>query len=252
MTASDTNANLLVHAYLDGELDTANALRVQRMIADDPALAAEYDRVRALQQALRDRLPPEMPSPTLRARIEAAVGLRQRRRPQPSWMALAASVAIAAVIGSAGTFLAVNPPAADDPADAVVADHIRALMEPQPVGVASSDRHTVKPWFSGRIPEAPRVIDLAKEDFPLVGGRLDVIRRTPVATLVYHRRKHVISLTEVPSPGIPDAAPKGRTDDGYNLVTWTMGGVTYWAVSDLTAGELMRFAELFRTTSAES
>ena len=160
-------------------------------------------------------------------------------------------MAVAAIIGSIGTKLAINPHDPSEPANAILADHIRGLMT-QPVDVASSDRHTVKPWFSGRIPEAPRVIDLSKEDFPLVGGRLDVIGRTPVPTLVYQRRKHVISLTEVPSPGRPDAAPRNQTDNGYNLVTWTGGGVTYWAVSDLAGAELMRFAELFRTASADA
>jgi anti-sigma factor RsiW len=253
MTASDTDPNLLVHAYLDGELDTANALAVEQMIARDPELAAERDRVQALQLLLHERLPPEMPPPALRARIEAAAGLRPRRfRPaRPSWMALAASVALAAIISSAGTLVAINPPPGKTTADAVVADHIRALMAPQPIDVASSDRHTVKPWFNGRIPETPRVLDLSKYDFPLAGGRLDVIGRTPVPTLVYQHRKHVISLTAVPAPGSQDAAPVNRTDDGYNLVTWTLGGVTYWAISDLAAAELTHFAELFRTTPAD-
>jgi anti-sigma factor RsiW len=186
MTASETDPKLLVHAFVDGELDPANALTIEQMIARNPALAAEHDRVQTLQLVLRDRLPPELPTAALRTRIEAAVGLRgQRFRPaRPSWMALAASVAVAVVIGSAGSWMAINPPRGDATADAVVADHIRALMAPQPIDVASSDRHTVKPWFNGRIAEAPRVVDLSKDDFPLAGGRLDVIGRTQVSTLV--------------------------------------------------------------------
>src|SRR5260221_9630446 len=93
--------------------------------------------------------------------------------------------------------------------DGIVDAHIRSLMASQPIDVASSDRHTVKPWFNGRIPQAPRVVDLAKEDFPLVGGRIDVVGELPVPTLVYGHRKHLISLTAIPEPrrAIPAPAP---------------------------------------------
>jgi anti-sigma factor RsiW len=143
------------------------------------------------------------------------------------------------------------PPRGDATADAVVADHIRALMAPQPADVASSDRHTVKPWFNGKIPESPRVVDLAKEDFPLLGGRIDVIGRQPAPVLVYGHRKHVISLTALPAPGKPDAAPAARTSEGYHLLAWTAGGTTYWTVSDLAAADLAHFADLFRAAPAE-
>jgi len=242
----------LVHAYLDGELDPANALALEARITRDPALAAERDRVAALQSLLRTTIVPEKPSDALRARIEAAVGLRQPSRPRPpSWMALAASVMVAAALGSAATFWVISPSPGNAIADAVVADHIRGLMATQPIDVASSDRHTVKPWFNGRIPEAPRVIDLGAEDFPLVGGRLDVVGRIPVPTLVYRHRKHLISLTAVAAPGAVDTAPTARVDDGYNLVSWTAGGVTYWAVSDMAAADLAHFAELFRDAPAD-
>jgi anti-sigma factor RsiW len=116
---------------------------------------------------------PRVP-PDLRARIERAVGLR-RAAPRPSWRALAASVALTALMASSSTWLLFAPKLADTTADAVVAGHIRGMMAQQPTDVASSDRHTVKPWFNGRIPEAPRVVDLANAGFPLVGGRLDVV-----------------------------------------------------------------------------
>jgi anti-sigma factor RsiW len=124
-------------------------------------------------------------------------------------------------------------------------------MAPQPTDVASSDRHTVKPWFNGRIPESPRVVDLAKNDFALIGGRIDVVERNPVPTLVYHHRKHLISLSAIPAPGKPDAAPVSRAIEGYNIVEWTGDGVTYWAVSDVAAPELAHFTELFRNTPSD-
>ena len=237
---------LLVHAYLDGELDPANALALEQRMAADPALAAERARIEALRRVIAERFPPEAPPASLRPRIETAVGLR-RASPQPSWRALAASVALAAVIASSSTWL-VLPRPAEDTADAVLAGHIRALMAPQPADVASSDRHTVKPWFAGRIPQAPRVVDLASAGFPLVGGRVDVVGRTPVPTLVYRHRQHLISLTAVPASGRADTAPERRTIGGYNVVGWTQDGVAYWAASDLGAADLDELVKLFRTT----
>jgi anti-sigma factor RsiW len=247
-TPSD-DPTLLVHAYVDGELDPANALEIERRLAADPALAAERDRIAALRTKLQQEFPREPAPAALRARVAAIGGVRQVER--PSWRALAASVALAAVIGSSATYVALGPTRDESVPDAVLASHIRAMMAPQPFDVASSDKHTVKPWFNGRIPQAPRVIDLAAEDFPLAGGRVDVVGRTPAATLVYRHRKHLISLTEVLAPGRPDSAPVRRTGDGYNFVHWTEGGVAYWAVSDVAAGDLDDFAQKFRNASPD-
>ena len=155
------------------------------------------------------------------------------------------------VLASGSTWFAMRQAPADRVAEAVLSDHMRALMAPQPVDVASSDRHTVKPWFSGRIPQAPRVVDLAADGFPLVGGRIDVIDGTPVPALVYRVRAHLISLMAVPAPGRRDEAPVRRTINGYNLVRWVNDGVAYWAVSDVAAGDLEKFARLFQAAPAE-
>jgi anti-sigma factor RsiW len=130
----------------------------------------------------------------------------------------------------------------------VVASHVRSLMASQPVDVGSSDQHTVKPWFNGRITDAPRVVDLANEGFPLAGGRIDVIGRIPVATLVYRRRGHLISLSEIPD-GQNGTAAAPRTIAGYNVLSWTQNGVSYWAVSDVAAPDLEAFAKAFRTAN---
>jgi anti-sigma factor RsiW len=240
---------LLIHAYVDGELDPANALEIERRIAADPALAAERDRVAALRAALNRHFPREAAPAGLRARVEAIAAPRKVAR--PSWLALAASIALAAIVGSGATYVALAPREAAPVQVAVLDAHIRAMMAPQAFDVASSDRHTVKPWFNGRLAEAPRVIDLASDDFPLAGGRVDVVDREPAATLVYRHRKHLISLVEVPAHGSADAAPVRRTRDGYNLVHWTEGGVTYWAVSDIGAGDLDAFVQKFRAAPAE-
>jgi anti-sigma factor RsiW len=240
---------LLVHAYVDGELDPVNALEVERRLAADPALAAERDRVTALRAVLSRHFAREAAPASLRARVEAIGGMRKVER--PSWLALAASVALAAIVGSGATYVAVDSRESAPTQVAVLDSHIRAMMAPQPFDVASSDRHTVKPWFNGRLAEAPRVIDLAKDDFPLAGGRVDVVDRAPAATLVYRHRKHLISLLEVPAHGQADAAPVRRMRDGYNIMHWTEGGVTYWAVSDIGAGDLDTFVQKFRTAPAD-
>jgi anti-sigma factor RsiW len=251
-STSDDNSVLLVHAYLDGELDPANALEIAQRMSTDPALAAEGRRVTALQQLIHERLPREASPPGLRARIEASVGGHRRGRERPSWRALAASIALTAMVASSSTWLIIGSPPESTTADSLVSDHIRALMAPQPIDVASSDRHTVKPWFNGRIPESPRVVDLAKQDFPLVGGRLDVVGQTPVPTLVYRHAQHLISLTEIPAGSRLEVTRTPGTINGYNVVHWTDNGVSYWAISDLAASKLEDFARLFRTTPAES
>jgi anti-sigma factor RsiW len=136
-------------------------------------------------------------------------------------------------------------------ADSLVSGHIRALMAPEAVDVLSSDRHTVKPWFNGRIPTSPRVVDLDKQNFPLVGGRIDVVGQTPVSTLVYRRAKHLISLTAMPAESHFELSRTPRTVNGYNVVHWVENGVSYWAISDVAHKDLEEFAQLFRTSPTE-
>jgi len=246
----DDRAILLVHAYVDGELDPANAIAVEQRMAAEPKLAAERARVEALRHALRERLPQEVPPSGLELRVRRAIGpamelsVARAQPPRPTWLALAAAVMIAIFASSGGTWYALQSSANDGTAAAVIDGHLRALMAPQPIDVKSSDRHTVKPWFNGRIPQAPRVVDLAQDGFPLIGGRVDVVGRTPVPALVYGRYQHLISLTAIPDA--PAALAKSRSVRGYNLIAWTADGVTYWAVSDLNTSELETFARLFR------
>jgi anti-sigma factor RsiW len=245
--APKSDSSLLVHGYLDGELDPAHALELERAIAADPALAAERDSTQTLRSLIHDRLASERAPAGLRSRIESAVGLR-RERPRPSWSMLAAASVLVAVMASSTTWLTLRAPQSDA-AEMVVADHLRALMAPQPTDVSSSDRHAVKPWFNGRVPQAPKVVDLTREGFPLIGGRVDVIDRVPVPTLVYRHRQHLISLTAVPAAGVK--APSRRTIAGFNVLDWSENGVRYWAVSDLGATDLDGFAKAFRAAEPE-
>ena len=242
--AGQNDSRLLVHAYLDGELDPVHALEMERRLAADPALAAERDRIAALRRLIGEQLPQEAVPDGLVSRIEAAVGIR-RKPVRPSWQALAAAVILAAVMAGGTTWFMLRPVPAEASAELVVASHMRALMAPQPTDVSSSDRHTVKPWFNGRIPQAPRVVDLTDKGFPLVGGRIDVIGTRPVPTLVYRHRQHLISLVAVPVAN--GARPSGRqTIAVYNVLSWRDDNATYWVVSDLGIGDLEAFATAFR------
>jgi anti-sigma factor RsiW len=245
------NDRLLLNAYIDGELDPAHVLEFERRLADERALADEKARIEALRNALRARLPRDAASPVLRRRITSLA--RPRTFPidwrGAGWGSMAASAAIAFAAGSIATFVAIGPDRREPTSELLVASHVRSLMARQTVDVESSDRHAVKPWFNGKLPESPRVLDLAAQGFPLVGGRIDVIGLVPVPTLVYRARQHVISLTAIPSSRRA-VAPRGPID-GYNVVEWTDGPLAYWAVSDLAAPELANFAKAFRAGVAE-
>ena len=130
-------------------------------------------------------------------------------------------------------------------ADTLITDHKRGLLSGQPFDVASSDRHTVKPWFATRFALAPKVVDLAAQGFPLAGGRIDVIAGVPVPVLIYRHNEHFISLTALPAQAAP--LPHGLTVDGYSVQVWRDGGTDYWAISDVDPAELAKFQQSFET-----
>jgi anti-sigma factor RsiW len=228
---------------------------VEKSMATESALVAKCEHIEALQRLIREHLPREGPPPGLRARLEAAVRTRQRRtwfaRTHFSWRVLAASITVTALIAGSTISMLRALLQSDMVHDGIVDAHIRSPMASRPIDVASSDRHTVKRWFNGRIPRAPQVVDLAKQDFPLVGGRIDVVGEVPVPTLVYGHAKHLISLTAVPALGRANSAPVLSAVSGYNTYRWIEDGVAYWAVSDIGSADLDKFAELFCTIAPD-
>ena len=257
------NDELQMNAYFDGELDAASAIEFERRLADDESLDARYSRLLALRSAVRSLPRYELPS-DLRERINSMLDAdrpsQADRRPgqagrsgqvtrlrQRSWsfQALAAAAVVGAVISSSVMLTVERYDLREDVAREVVAGHIRGLLAPQPFDVASSDRHTVKPWFTSRLPESPQVPDLAAQGFVLVGGRVDVVGHDPVATIVYRHAKHTISLTTLPrGRSVSDQAIAG-----YNVRSWSDAEFTYIAVSDIPPEDLASFERAFSAGS---
>jgi anti-sigma factor RsiW len=254
MSASlQDNDELQLSAYCDGELDPVAAGEFERRMATDELLHARYTRLMSLRQAVRGLPRADMPS-DLQARIQAGLKAETQRsnieRPnnvtilrRRSWsfQALAASALFGAVISGSVMKTIDRSGQSDTVASEVVAGHIRGLLAPQPFDVASSDRHTVKPWFTSRLPESPQVPDLAAKGFTLLGGRVDVIDNRPVATIVYKHAAHTVSLTTLrPGQTVPV-----ETIAGYNVRSWSDGNFTYVAVGDLPSADLAQFEREF-------
>lgn len=167
-----------------------------------------------------------------------------------TWINLgAAAVSTAAFAVTLGLYLA-QPSPAEQLEQELVASHFRSLLPDHLTDVASTDQHTVKPWFTGKLDFAPPVTDLAAQGYPLIGGRLDYIRQRPVAALAYRHRKHVLNLYEWPAPAASAQAPRASVRQGYQLLRWTQGGMQYAAISDMAAPDLVQFAQLLGASGA--
>jgi anti-sigma factor RsiW len=254
-------AELLIHAYVDGELDLSGALTLEAHLKGCAQCRAKRDEISALSRQLRAELERYSAPKELRERLALATptparapssASSHRRWDRRQFMALAASVVVAVLSSSGATYWAVRPSLSPRIAEEVVASHVRSLMPNHLIDVASSDQHTVKPWFDGKLDEAPAVVDLTRQGFPLVGGRLDYIGKRPVAALVYGHKKHFINLFACPTSGgeAPDPTPKARTIRGYNVLYWTTGDIAYWAVSDVDPSALDAFRSLFQRSAA--
>lgn len=248
---------LLVHALADGELDAATALTLERRMANDPALAAEHARITALQGALR-ALPRPSPSETLKAGLAKLGAPKQKTalfsRPRFGsfdWRALAASIVLTAFVASGTTYWMTVARAPQSFAGEVATSHRRSLLATSAVDIASSDRHTVKPWLDSRIGLSPPTVDLSGAGYSLVGGRVEMIGGKPVPALVYRLRKHLITLVAVPQEAgaLPSELAEDASAGGFPLVHWSDGTFSYWAVSDIERGELRDFASRFRAAA---
>jgi anti-sigma factor (TIGR02949 family) len=241
-------ARTALHPYLDGELDGAQVEAFQRHLATCPECTRQLDSQRALSRALRQLVPRPAPA-ALRSRIleELHPPAAPRRKIQflgpLRWAgSLAATILITWFVariwyGSSSADLVVRE---------VVAAHERSLLPGHLTDVESSDHHTVKPWFTGRVEFAPWVQDLAVQGYPLVGGRLEVVAGSRVAALVYKRHQHLINLFERPSAGSDAIGLKLTSSEGYHLLSWSQDGRYFVAISDVAMLDLEGFAEAAR------
>ena len=203
------------------------------------AFATRYE----APSSLRERVPTALRAaePPRPAAVRGAF-----RAPWWQWASMGAVFASGAVVAWTLSLLLSAQGQIAQLSDDVVADHVRSLMVAHLTDVTSSDQHTVKPWFSGKLDFTPPVRDLSREGFPLVGGRLDYLNGRSVAALVYQRRLHTINLFVWPCDDTTTSGVKRLARRGYNIVNWCDGGMQFWAVSDLNAEEMQTFGQLLR------
>jgi anti-sigma factor RsiW len=256
---SDNDDRLLLNAMADDELDAATSLALERRLAAEPALAREYERIKAVKAAVGRAERPAV-SDDFAARIAALAAPRAGAAPvaqRPArrvtwvddWRAMAAALVVAAGLASGLTYALVAPGASPSAEDEIVGGHRRSLLASSAIDVASSDRHTVRPWLDAKLGVSPPTPDLSAKGFPLVGGRVEVVAGQPVPTLVYRRGPHLITVVAKPVASGLAAQPVASTDEGYNIVRWTSRGFSYWAVSDLDAPELGAFVDALRAAA---
>src|SRR5580765_6158434 len=247
MSAEHENIREVLHAYVDGELDLANARAAERHLQTCAGCRETERAIRELRSALTSDATAYRTPAHLRKNVRAALRreAKSSRQTLSPWLMFATGAAFAAVILGFALFQTTRATRTNAIVDQVVANHVRSLLAVQLVDVVSSDQHTVKPWFDGKIDFAPEVRDLSANGFPLVGGRLDYLDGKTVAALVYQRNKHPINLFITPDPTNHSASPIVMTRRGYNVFSWTNNGMKCWAVSDLNETELRQFTELF-------
>jgi anti-sigma factor RsiW len=270
MTVRDVNERLVrLNAALDGELDAMGSLEFEREMRDDAALAAEYQRLTTLREAVRRHAPREAAPQALADRISAlttsapaapqpqaaapatVVPFRRRTWLDSRALAMAASFAVLGFAVGAGLTSLRAPAGSGDVAQHLVSDFARAEIAGQPFDVASSDRHTVKPWLANRTTVSGTIVDLAPEGFPLVGGRVTIVDRVPTPTLVYRHNEHVVAVTELPADAKLARGTGGiETLDGYHVARWSDPNLAYVAVSDMDEKALSDFIEAFRRGGA--
>ena len=239
----------LLSGFYDRELDAAQTDLVAGHLKLCAECAASIESMADLTRRARG-LHFESPA-YLEGRVRSA--LRSELRAPPSernyyWLAaLAAALVLAAGLLWIGVGLVHRNSTQTQIADAVVSSHIRSLLATHLLDVPSTDRHTVKPWFDGKLDFSPDVKDLTADGFPLTGGRLDYLDGRQVAALIFHRRLHVINLFLWPSADAASNPTAVASRNGYNVVHWSTGAMTFWAVADVPENELIHFGQLYKT-----
>lgn len=256
MTCEDSR--LYLSAYVDDELDVPDILRIQSHLASCAACRKVQDEQFALRSALHDPELRGQPSAEFQQRIrqavnqsaktEAVLNSPQRQVIRIDPLRYVAAVALALVIAIAAVVVShsLRSSESQQTSSAVMTAHLRSLQPGHLVDVTSSDRHTVKPWFQGKLDFSPAVPDLGALGFNLIGGRLDYVNGRPVAAIVYQRRMHNINVFVWPKQGGTAGSIQQQSVDGYQILHWDTADLSYWAVSDLNGAELQEFARDLR------
>jgi anti-sigma factor RsiW len=244
---------IMLHALLDGELDAGHARDVEAHVAECAGCAEKLAAFRALRAdmaaadlkqkapaALRARIEAALPQPAARASAGATV-LPFRPSRRSFFSGVGAGAVLSGALAASLVLTVFRNDRDQAVANDVVSAHVRSLQANHLMDVETSDQHTVKPWFDGKVDVAPPVIDLTAQGFTLLGGRLDYIDGEPVASVVYRRRKHIINLFVAQHLGAAHAAVTARSVQGYNVRHWSAQGLEFWAVSDLDGEELGEF-----------
>jgi len=251
-------AEVLLNALIDGELDAGHAREVEQHVATckrcTTALAAYRQMSGAVAASdLRYAAPA-----SLRARIEASLPkeVRSNVQPMPTRRSLLRGFAMgsaASAIAATGLFAVVLRNDDQERIEGeIVSAHLRSLQAGHLTDVISTDQHTVKPWFAGKLDVSPPVIDLTAQGFTLIGGRLDYVDARPIGAVVYKRRAHIINLFVAQTSNMQHRAAKTETIQGYNIRRWGDRGLNYWAISDIGADELAEFGEKFEAAAANN
>lgn len=246
----------LLGPYRDGELDLATCLKLEEHLAGCPSCQQKLTGEQELADLIQSETPRFAPSPFLKTRIQAA--LREEKSSSaaiPWWKRLSLGSTYSGLAGAAGllVILAIGffstqgiPELAQD----AVANHVRSLQVDHLMDVVSTDQHTVKPWFAGKLDYSPQVVDLGPSGYPLVGGRLDVLDHRNVAAIIYQRRKHYINLFIWPSNA--GSVHGTYNQNGYHVLCWTKSGMNYVAVSELGEKELKDFVQMIQDQTLDS
>ena len=245
-------ARFLLDGFSDGELDLVNHVQVEMHLDECSRCMQVHRNNAALAQALSHESLYHRAPAGLRERVVDSIEIprtekgTERWSLRKMWLSWAVVTATCVLAISIVVSLWSVPSSNDLLAQEFTAAHVRSLMVDHLTDVASTDQHTVKPWFDGHVDFAPPVIDLGAQDFALIGGRLDYVGDRTVAALVFKRRQHMINLFIFPDQGKLPAFDGSTVIQGYNLIHWNKAGMEFWAVSDLNIAELKEFSQLYR------